>query len=80
MSMSVSGMTLKYDGTQDTILYPSTAPDLPENYIRYTLAITSVGHSGPRAIYGATLTTCDGQYGVFTAQNVFYTEFYYTGN
>ena len=81
MSMSVPGMTLKYDGTQDTIRYPPSAPDLPENYIRYTLAVTpAAGTAGPRPIYSATLTTCDGQWGVFTAQNVFYTEFYYTGN
>lgn len=80
MSMSVPGMTLKFDGTQDTIRYPTSAPDMPENYIRYTLAIGTVaGISGTRTLYSATMTTCDGRYGPFTAQNVFYTEFYYTG-
>lgn len=80
LSMTVPGMTLKYDGTQDTVRYPSSAPDMPENYIRYTLAVTPVAATaGPRPVYAATLTTCDGRYGPFTAQNVFYTEFFYTG-
>jgi type II secretory pathway pseudopilin PulG len=79
--MAVPGWTLKYDGAQDNIRFPPTASDLPENYIRYTLSISQVANTaGARPVWSATLSTCDGRYGVFSPQNVFYTEFFYTGN
>ncbi len=76
-SLKVEEVGLDLDGAVHTFK-PTAATDSPENYLRYTLAITPVT-AGPRKIYSATLSTCDGQYGPFKAQNTFYTEFYYTG-
>jgi prepilin-type N-terminal cleavage/methylation domain-containing protein len=76
------GVPLKMN-TLDSVLWmkPATASASETHgyYIRYRLDVSTVG-AGPRPIYAATLTTCDGQYGPFQTQNVFYTEFYYTGN
>ncbi len=78
------GVTLKMNTpTPDSVpwMTPSTASASETNgyCIRYKLDVSTVG-AGPRPIYAATLTTCDGLYGPFQTQNVFYTEFYYTGN
>ena len=77
-SVSVPNLTL--DGTASVIPFPPGAdPSFPENYIRYSVSIAPVPHSGPRAIYSATLYTSDGKYGASTTQNVFYTEFSFMG-
>ena len=83
-ALTVPGLTLKFDGSQDNILYPpSPNSEMPENHIRYMLSIAVAAAPptvGPRPVYCATLTTVDGQYGVFSTQNVFYSEFFFTGN
>ena len=80
--LTVEGITLNFDATAPTVhtvkFSPSSLTEAPENYMRYVLSLVPVT-AGPRKIYSATLSTCDGQYGPFTTQNVFYTEFYYTG-
>jgi Tfp pilus assembly protein PilV len=80
-SLTAEGVTLDIDATTPAVhavKFPALATEAPENYLRYVLSLVPVT-AGPRKIYSATLSTCDGQYGPFTTQNVFYTEFYYTG-
>ena len=80
-SLSVEGMTLTVNGAAPVaVKFPNkpAVADSPENYLRYTLSITTA-LSGPPKTYAATLVTCDGQYGAFSTQNVFYTEFPFMG-
>jgi prepilin-type N-terminal cleavage/methylation domain-containing protein len=76
----VAGLTLKVSNLPDKIKFPVSTPgNDPESYLQYTLSVTNAPFVGPHRIISATLVTCDGQYGLFTTQNVFYTEFYYMG-
>jgi Tfp pilus assembly protein PilV len=77
-NLNVEGMALTFDGAAYTLRYPATATDTPENYLRYKVSVVEVA-GAPGKTYGVTLSTCDGRYGPFKAQNSFYTEFYYTG-
>lgn len=78
-SLTVEQMAITINGaTPLAVRVPFAAADEPDNYLRYSLTVAPV-ITGPPATYSATLVTCDGRYGAFTAQNVFYTEFYYTG-
>jgi len=54
---------------------PIVFPDSSVDYLRYRLTLDS---SNPTR-YSATLSVCDGQYGPFTAQSTFYTEFTFKG-
>lgn len=79
-SITVEGVTLNFNAPPNAVKFPAAANDSPENYVRYVLSVASAsGTTGPRKIWSATLSTCDGQYGPFKAQNTFYTEFYFTG-
>lgn len=77
-SMMAEGMNVQFDGAAHAIRFPASAPDAPDNYLRYVLTLGQVT-AGPGKIYSVTLSLCDGQYGPFVEQNKFYTEFYYTG-
>lgn len=77
-SLTLEGMGLVLDGNVQTVKFPNAAPDSPENYLRYMGTVADLT-GGTGKTYGVTLTTCDGRYGSFKAQNSFYTELYYTG-
>ena len=59
----------------DTPPSPTLFPDGSDDYIRYQLTLDT----GNPMRYSACLKVCDGQYGVFTAQSTFYTEFTFKG-
>jgi len=80
-TIAVEGMTLTINGASPiAVKFPNqpAVADSPENYLRYMLSITTA-IPGPPKTYAATLVTCDGQYGAFSTQNVFYTEFPFMG-
>jgi hypothetical protein len=77
-SMEVEGATVTFNGASHSVKFPNAAADEPDNYLRYIISI-EVAKAGTPKTYSATLAMCDGRYGAFTTQNVFYTEFYYTG-
>lgn len=77
--VSVAGLTVKLNSAPQEIKFPQAAAGTPEDYLRYVLSLEEPPRKGIHKIYGARLATCDGRYGGFATQNVFYTEFSYMG-
>lgn len=69
---------VKCDGqTNNPFLFPpGSDPLVSANYLRCRLEVTNYP---PSRLYSATLQVCPGQYGLYTTQNVFYTEFVFMG-
>lgn len=63
------------DGVMHELLFPLGNEDIPANRLRYILTTVALSPT----LYSVTLQVCDGKYGGFTPQNVFYTEFVYMG-
>lgn len=87
LNVSVTNMTgfnkpIMMDGSINDVKFPPDAIDVPESHIRCRIGVSSVPPSlvGGRPLYAVSLFVCNGQYGFFTTQNVFYTELYYSGN
>lgn len=66
--------SITFDGQVHGV--PFNGGNAPIPYLRYRAQITN-GISS--RIYSATLQVCPGQDGLYTTQNVFYTEFVYMG-
>ena len=66
---------VRADGVMHDLLFRPGNEDIPANRLRYILTTMQLSPT----LYSATLQVCDGKYGGFTPQNVFYTEFVYMG-